>query len=142
MANGELDAIIDFLLEQEKAYDPQPRPLPQTIQSQEYDIAVELVASELEIPWAIDFLDEHTALITERPGRLRVLRDGVLMATPVADTPEVVHEGQGGLMDVAVDPEFGDNGWIYLAYSHALESKRDWDDRLATLTRIVRGHID
>ncbi len=142
LANGELDAIIDFLLEQEKAYDPQPRPLPQTIQSQEYDIAVELVASELEIPWAIDFLDEHTALITERPGRLRVLRDGVLMATPVADTPEVVHEGQGGLMDVAVDPEFGDNGWIYLAYSHALESKRDWDDRLATMTRIVRGHID
>jgi len=141
LSREEIDAITIFLETQEKAYDPQPRPLPQMLQSQEYDIAVEVLATGLEIPWAIDFIDAHTALITERPGRLRTVSDGVLTEAPVKGTPTVLHEGQGGLMDVAVDPDFGDNGWIYLAYSHALDNLRDGDERPASMTRIVRGHI-
>ena len=52
----------------------------------------------------------------------------------------MVAEGQGGLMDVAVDPEYAENGWIYLAYSHALP-KREGKGRPLTMTRLVRGHI-
>jgi glucose/arabinose dehydrogenase len=141
LSREEIDAIIEFLQEQEKAYGPAPRQLPQTLQSQEYDIAVEVFADELEIPWAIDFLDAQTALITERPGRLRTVRDGVLTPTPVSGMPTVLHEGQGGLMDVAVDPEFGDNGWVYLAYSHALDSVREGEESPPAMTRIVRGRI-
>ncbi|MDA0333758.1 MAG: PQQ-dependent sugar dehydrogenase [bacterium] len=141
LARDEIDAIVAFLQSQEQAYDPQPRPLPQTLQSQEYDIAVEVLATGLEIPWSVDFIDAHTALITERPGRLRMVSDGVLAEAPVRGTPTVLHEGQGGLMDVAVDPDFGDNGWIYLSYSHVLSSLRDGDERPASMTRIVRGRI-
>jgi glucose/arabinose dehydrogenase len=135
----QIRSIVDFLREQEKAYDPQPQPLPETIQSQEYDIRVELVAEGLEIPWAIDFPTPTMALITERPGRLRVVRDGVLDPTPVQGTPEVVHEGQGGLMDVAIDPDYASNGWVYLAYSHAIDGD---GDRPPAMTRIVRGRIE
>lgn len=136
----QIRSIVDFLREQEKVYNPEPRSLPAQLQSQEYDIQVELIADGLEIPWAIDFLDERTALVTERPGRVRIVSDGVLATNPVAGTPTVVHEGQGGLMDVAVDPDYTDNGWVYLAYSHALESA-DGDDRAPAMTRIVRGRI-
>jgi glucose/arabinose dehydrogenase len=141
LSREQIDAVVGFLEEQEKAYDPQPRALPEMIQSQEYDIGVEVFASDLEIPWAIDFLDPNTALITERPGRVRTVRNGLLIETPVQGIPEVLHEGQGGLMDVAVDPQFGDNGWVYLSYSHVLDYLRDGDERPAAMTRIVRGRI-
>ena len=62
LAQGEISAIMAFLKEQESNHDPQPRPLPQTLQSQEYDIAVDLVTDDLESPWSIDFIDESTAL--------------------------------------------------------------------------------
>jgi glucose/arabinose dehydrogenase len=95
----------------------------------------------LEIPWAIDFINSKTALITERPGRLRIVRNGELLSEPVRNTPEVLHEGQGGLLDVAMDPEYSSNGWIYLAYSHVLEAK-DNEKRPPAMTRIVRGKIE
>jgi glucose/arabinose dehydrogenase len=102
---------------------------------------IETYADGLEIPWAIDFIDENTALITERPGRLRVVSNGVLQSEPVKNTPEVLHEGQGGLMDVAVDPEYENNGWIYLAYSHVLNDVST-GNRPPAMTRIVRGKIE
>lgn len=91
----------------------------------------------LELPWAIDFIDQQTALVTERPGRLRMVINGRLHPQPILDTPMVVAAGQGGLLDVAIDPQYVKNGWIYLGYTHALD---DRDDD-ATMTRIVRGRI-
>lgn len=92
------------------------------------------------MPWAIDFLDKDHALVTERPGRLRVIENGKLLAEPIQNTPKVLNEGQGGLMDVAVDPAYDKNGWVYLAYSHALENSSD-KNRPGAMTRIVRGRI-
>ena len=74
----------------------------------------------LKIPWAIDFLDPHTALVTERPGRLRMVINGVLHPDPISGTPRVLATGQGGLLDVAVDPDYAANGWVYLGYSHGI----------------------
>ena len=131
-----------FLREQERLYNPQPRAIPAMLQSQEYDIRVEVVAEGLDVPWAIDFPDDRTMLITERPGRLRVVREGQLLPDPVAGTPEVLNEGQGGLLDVAVDPDFRSNGWVYLAYSHVLPQTPPGQRRPVAMTRVVRGRID
>lgn len=140
LTRQEIGAVVSYLEEQEKSFDPKPRPLPEMIQSQEYDIRVEVVAKGLSTPWAVDFPDDDTMLITERSGRLRLVRDGVLDPLPVRDTPTVVAEGQGGLMEVALDPDYGENGWIYLAYSHA---QPEWGgkDRAPAMTRVVRGRI-
>ncbi len=135
----EIDALVQFILSQEEstgAVKPAP---PRELQSQDYNMQVDIVAEGLVVPWAIDFPDANTALITERPGRLRVLRDGVLHAEPIANTPVVLNEGQGGLMDVAIDPDYAENGWIYLAYSHALGTAEE--KNRPSMTRIVRGKI-
>lgn len=74
-------------------------------------------ASGLEHPWGLAFLPDGRALVTERPGRLRLLgRDGKL-SDPLAGVPQVVARGQGGLLDVAVDPNFSENRFIYLSFS-------------------------
>ena len=98
-------------------------------------------ANDLKIPWAIVFLNEDTALITERPGNLRMVVNDELIGKPVKGTPKVLHEGQGGLMDVNIDPEYASNGWIYLAYSYSLDKTEPGEKRPAAMTRIVRGRI-
>lgn len=68
-------------------------------------------------PWAMAFLPGGDMLVTERPGRLRIVRKGQLVATPVAGVPAVVASGQGGLLDVALHPNFAQNKYVYLTYS-------------------------
>ena len=72
--------------------------------------------SGLEHPWSIAWLPDGSALITERPGRLRILRDGVLDPRPVGGVPRVLARGQGGLLDVLPHPDFAANRLIYLTY--------------------------
>ena len=97
-----------------------------------------MFAEGLEIPWAVAFAGDNQVLVTERPGQLRVIDNGELQA-PVQGTPEVLHEGQGGLLDVAVDPEYNQNGWVYLSFSHALD---DGSDKPGAMTKIVRGKTE
>lgn len=74
-------------------------------------------ASGLEHPWGMAFLPDGRLLVTERPGRLRLLdQNGAIRAT-VSGVPEVVAEGQGGLLDIALDPDFQHNRWVYLSYA-------------------------
>jgi glucose/arabinose dehydrogenase len=80
-------------------------------------VAVETVAGGLVHPWGMAFLPDGQMLVTERPGRLRIVgRDGSL-SRPLAGTPEVVAQGQGGMLDVAVDPDFRNNRLVYLSFS-------------------------
>jgi glucose/arabinose dehydrogenase len=76
------------------------------------------VAEGLERPWGMAFLPDGSILVTERPGRLRILRDGVLDPNPIAGVPAVHAQGQGGLLDVALHPDFARNRTIYLTYAH------------------------
>lgn len=78
---------------------------------------VTTVTGGLEHPWAIAWLPDGSALITERPGRLRVLRDGKLFDQPVTGVPTVAAVGQGGLLDVALHPKFAENKLVYFTYS-------------------------
>jgi glucose/arabinose dehydrogenase len=142
ISEDQIRSIVAFLKGREKEVGVTPPPIPSELQSQDHlHIKVDIFAGGLELPWAIDFPDDRTALITERPGRLRMVRDNQMVADPVAGTPEVVNAGQGGLMDVAIDPEYARNGWIYLAYSHQLDGVHEGERRERAMTRLVRGHI-
>ncbi len=140
LSDSEIRSIIQYILSQEHSIGATRPPVPDELQTIDYLLKVEEWVDGLEIPWAIDFMDSRTALITERPGPVRLVVDGVMNPEPVQGTPEVLHEGQGGMMDVAVDPDYDENGWIYLAYSHALEPDAN-DPRPPAMTRIVRGKI-
>lgn len=128
--------VLDYLLAMEQEENAPPPPLPETLRTLDYRVKVEVFAVGLDVPWGIAFADRQRAFITERPGRLRMVEQGRLLPEPVAGTPEVLNAGQGGLLDVAVDPGHATNGWVYLAYSHALPG-----DPAPAMTRIVRGHI-
>lgn len=136
----EIDALVRYINNSEAAAEV-IKPEPSTIlETMDYDLDVEIWADNLAIPWAIVFLNEDTALITERPGDLLMVVNGELLANAVKGTPKVLHEGQGGLMDVAIDRNYPENGWIYLSYSHALKKKPE-EKRPGAMTRIVRGRI-
>jgi glucose/arabinose dehydrogenase len=80
-------------------------------------LRVETFAEGLEHPWGLAFLPDGRMLVTERPGRLRlVAKDGQLGA-PLSGVPKVAAIGQGGLLDVALHPDFGGNGLVYLSWS-------------------------
>jgi len=87
------------------------------IASEQATFELVTVASGLEHPWAMAFLPDGDVLITERAGRLRLVRGGVLDPEPIAGVPPVYASGQGGLLDVALDPAFASNRTIYLSYA-------------------------
>ena len=142
LTDQQMRDLTSFLLKAEKQAGAVKPPPPAELQTMDYDIDVDPFAEGLEIPWDLAFLDEHTALVTERPGRLRVIQNGVLAPEPVQGLPEIFAEGQGGLLAVAFDPDYKKEGnrWIYLAYSHGLEKQPD-QRRAAAMTRVVRGRI-
>jgi aldose sugar dehydrogenase len=78
---------------------------------------VETVTEGLEVPWSIEFLPDRSILVTERPGRLRIIRGGKLDPKPIPGLPTIAARGEGGLMDLALHPQFSRNQWLYLAYT-------------------------
>lgn len=85
--------------------------------AEQHRIRVSVVTKGLSHPWAIAFLPNDDMLITERGGRLRVVRGGVLDPQAISGVPEVRTDGNGGLMDVALHPQFERNRLVYLTYT-------------------------
>jgi glucose/arabinose dehydrogenase len=111
------------------------KPLGDTVvTSEEHKFRLELVTEGLETPWSIAFLPDGRMLVTEKPGRLRIVDKGKLMPEPVAGVPKVWSEGQGGLLDVAPHPDYATNGWIYLSYS-------DPGPDGSAMTKVIRGRL-
>lgn len=79
-------------------------------------IKVDVAATGLEYPWAIEVLPDGAYIVTERPGRLRIVRDGKL-SDPIEGVPDVVERGQGGLLDIALSPDFANDRMLYLTAS-------------------------
>ncbi len=101
--------------------------------SAQHDFRVVTVVEGLLVPWAMAFLPNGDMLVTERAGRLRVVREGRLLPEPVEGVPPVRAGGQGGLMDVVLHPEFASSRLLYLTYSKAsADGKRN-------TTAVVRG---
>lgn len=80
-------------------------------------IKVETVVNGLDHPWGLAFLPDGRILVTERPGRLRLISKAGVLSEPLAGVPKVFAQGQGGLLDVALDPDFKSNRLVYLSYS-------------------------
>jgi glucose/arabinose dehydrogenase len=118
-----------------RASPPMP-PLPQTLFSAELPIRVVPVATGLSHPWGLAFLPGGDMLVTERAGRLRIVRNGQLAAEPVPGTPAVVARVLGGLLDVVLHPRFAENQLVYLSYSKGRDA-----DALST-TAVARARFD
>jgi len=95
---------------------------------------VEVVARGLSHPWGIAWLPNGSALVTEREGRLRLLRDGVLHPRPISGLPPLLAEGQGGLLDVSLHPDFTKNQLVYLTLVTGTPE--------ANRTAVARGRLD
>ncbi len=90
----------------------------------------------LENPWSMAFLPDGSMLVTERPGRLRIVQDGVLLPEPIAGTPAVRVYGQGGLLEVALHPDFASNQLVYLTYA------KPNADATQSTTALGRGRLE
>jgi len=101
-----------------------------------HDYRVVTVVDALVQPWSIAFLPGGDMLITERPGRLRIVRNGKLLPQPVDGVPAVVHSSQGGLLEVAPHPDFASNRMLYLTFSKPMADGKD------ATTALVRGRFE
>jgi glucose/arabinose dehydrogenase len=120
---------------QESRASPALPSLPQVYETADLKIRVVHVAGGLVNPWSMAWLPNGDLLLTERAGRLRVLRGGKLVAEPITGTPEVKITALGGLLEVLPHPQFAENGLIYLSYSKGGEGN------LST-TAVARGRLE
>lgn len=97
-------------------------------------LAVETLAEGLVNPWCVAFLPDGDILVTERAGRLRVIRNGALLPEPVAGVPPVYASNQGGLFDILPHPDFAENRTVFLSYAHGTAR--------ANATRLARAKFD
>src|SRR5688572_10476396 len=89
----------------------------EVIKSEKLSYGVETITDDLSNPWGIAFLPDGRILVTERKGEIRIVKDGKLLQEKISGVPKVFAEGQGGLMDIQLHPDYKTNGWIYLSYS-------------------------
>ncbi len=138
----EIRALTIFILEERDLHAEKP-PVPDpdawtddtVFTAGDVSFQAESVASSDTELWAIDFLPGGQLIATEKSGNLRLIEDGQL-APPIKGTPRVRADGQGGLLDVGVHPDYAENGWIYLSFSEPTDA-----DPVTSMTTVVRGRI-
>lgn len=96
--------------------------------------SITTIATGLKSPWAMAFTQDGDILITERAGRIRVVRNGQLLADSISNVPAVYHAGQGGLLDIQLDRDFAQNRILYLSFAHG--------DAKANATRLVAAELE
>jgi aldose sugar dehydrogenase len=99
--------------------------------SEKHSFTIETVVEGLSHPWSLDFLPDGQMLVTEKTGKLRIVSNGQL-SEPVSGLPEIKAKGQGGLLDIALDPDYVNNQIIYLSYSAG-------EDNIGT--EVVKGKL-
>jgi glucose/arabinose dehydrogenase len=141
LKDEQINAVADYIIAAQQVPPDALRPVPGQLITDQYTLRVEkLVSSGLNTPWGIEFVDQRRALISERSGGIRWMVDGKLDPKPVQGLPKTYSQRTtGGFMDIALDPDYPANGWVYLAFSH---TKGDPEDKHVTgMTKIVRGKI-
>lgn len=106
----------------------------------ESDLKVETVVTGLDMPWATAFLPDGRLLVTERTGKLRLVKDGKIDPKEITGLPELLYKGQGGLLDVVLHPDYAKNGWIYISYSSPKAAGEPGDDGGAN-TAMLRAKL-
>jgi aldose sugar dehydrogenase len=105
-----------------------------TYTAAQHDYRVVTVADGLVHPWSMAWLPNGDMLVTEKPGRLRIVRDGNLLPEPVSGVPEVFYQGQGGLFEVLPHPDFASNQTIYLSFAKPVGDN--------STTAIIRARLE
>ena len=100
----------------------------------ELALNIETLGDGLSNPWSISFFPNNTILVTERAGRVRIIRDGELLEEPVAGAPAVLAYNQGGLFDILPHPNYSENETIFIAYAHGTRDEN--------ALRIARAKFD
>lgn len=140
LSTEEIRAMVVLIREMRakplKIASSEKRPGPgQEFASQLHRFRLELVAEGLETPWSLCFLPNGDLLATEKPGRLRLITKEGLQKKPISGIPPVSTRGQGGLLDVALHPDFEHTGWLYLAFSDPAP------DGKGAMTAILRARL-
>ncbi|MFY9152195.1 MAG: PQQ-dependent sugar dehydrogenase [Prolixibacteraceae bacterium] len=113
----EMQAISDYILEMKsKNTVPVTTMFPAVVRSKHQSFKIDTVAKGLDVPWGIAFLPDGDMLVTERSGQLFRFSNGKLKSI-ISGVPDVMAQGQGGLMDIVLHPQYEKNGWIYISYS-------------------------
>lgn len=87
------------------------------IESEKLKFRVDTLTDKLDNPWGLAFLPDGRILVTEKKGEIRIIKDGKLLDEKIENVPAVYDHGQGGLLDIALHPDYATNGWIYLSYA-------------------------
>jgi glucose/arabinose dehydrogenase len=137
----QITALTDFILSSQNKPAKIKSAIPAKIVTKEYVLKVEkLDSGNTSTPWGIEFVNANRALISQKPGRLRWLINGKLDTVSIRGLPAThTRSGTGGFMDIALDPKYAANGWVYLGYSHTNGNIEDKD--APGMTKIIRGKI-
>jgi len=142
LSQADLNAVADYIMNARKS----PQAVKEsgktlTSSTQDYTLKIEkLVTDGLVSPWGIEFVDAHRALISGNKGALYWVVDGKLDPKKVAGLPFIYGTDLvGGMMDLALDPNYSENGWIYFAFSH--NPKNTADKTSPAMTKVVRGQL-
>lgn len=141
LKDEEIKAVVNFILAAQDKKPTASKTVPATVATKDYTLNIEqLVTEDLQTPWGIEFVGKNKALITEKVGKLRWLINGKLDPEPIRGLPQpYLLSSTAGLMDLALDPKYAQNGWVYLAYSH---TNGDNNDKSAKgMTKIIRGRV-
>lgn len=143
VSEKEIRGLVVYIREQaghaDKRRTPPPLPAENAVASSKlHPYRVETAVAGLREPWAVAFLPDGRLLITEKRGSMRIANKGVLAEQPVSGLPAVDSNGQAGLFDVVLHPDFARNGWIYLAFS---DPQKNTEGRTVSMTTVVRGHL-
>ncbi len=128
------DQVSDLVAYIRRGGDGKSTPPTDSVPSVQDQVQIETWADNLEEPWGIHFIGPVTALVTEKTGKLWLVSPD--NRVEVKGVPASANVGQGGLLDVAVDPDYATNGWVYLSFAHTSESDPD-----LLMTKLVRGKI-
>ncbi|MEB2786606.1 PQQ-dependent sugar dehydrogenase [Algoriphagus persicinus] len=142
LSPADIEAVTEYILQSRKSpTSTQSSKNPLTAATQDYTLKIEkLITEGMDTPWGIEFVDAKRALITGNKGELYWIMDGKLDAKKITGLPFVYGSDLvGGMMDLALDPNYSENGWVYFAFSH--NPKNTVDKTSPAMTKVVRGKL-
>jgi glucose/arabinose dehydrogenase len=142
LSTNEIEAVTDYIINmQAKPIRKNETRKPLTVDTKLYKLKIEKVFTQgINTPWGIEFIDAKRALITGKMGELRWMVNGKLDSEKITGIPKTyAFDLVGGMMDLALDPDYLKNGWVYLAFSH--NSTNTGDKKAPGMTKVVRGKV-
>ncbi|MCG8649591.1 MAG: PQQ-dependent sugar dehydrogenase, partial [Pirellulales bacterium] len=141
LSKEQAESLVDYILESQDEPPNAAEAVPETIRTEDYLVKTETLIEDgfRSSPWGIEFVDDRRALITERRGGLRWMVDGKLNPAPIGGLPTPTQYSDSGMYDIALDPAYEENGWVYLGYVHALGDPSSRDT--PAMTRVIRGRV-